>query len=95
MRTEQEEMRELLWQDYRMQEAQLRLWVEAAEETLRREERFQCVSDLLLWAKTEFRRRCRYLGQEEPPLERRAGELLRALANGAAGAQTQGDQKNG
>lgn len=80
MSEEQEKIRALAWQDYRMHKEQLWVWVAAAEETLRRGERVQCVGDLLLWAKTEFRRRCRYLGKEEPPLERRAAELLRELA---------------
>ena len=40
-----------------------------------------CAHDLLFWAKTEFTRRRRYLGAtEETVLERRAGALLRALA---------------
>ncbi|WP_297871256.1 hypothetical protein [uncultured Oscillibacter sp.] len=70
-----------LRRDYLAHEERLRVWMDLAEDALQSESVPCCAHDLLFWAKTEFTRRRRYLGAtEETVLERRAGTLLRALA---------------
>lgn len=75
----QENLNQMIWEDYRAHQERLRVWAEAAE-NLAEGENHKTVFDLLFWAKVEFHRRRTYLGLEEPELERRAALLIRTLA---------------
>ena len=81
MRLNQESLDSMAWQDYHALEDRMCAWTLAAEAELQStEEPRQIILDLLFWANGEFHRRRRYMEQEEPETERRAGEVLRALA---------------
>lgn len=80
MRLNQESLDSMAWQDYHALEDRMNAWALAAEAELQSEEEpRQIIIDLLGWAKGEFHRRRRYMDQNEPETERRAGEVLRAM----------------
>lgn len=84
----QEALESMAWEDYRALECRMCAWALAAEAEMRSEEEpRQIIIDLLTWARSEFRRRRRYMEQEEPQTERWAGAVLRALTKRAQEAQ--------
>lgn len=84
MRLNQESLDHMAWQDYHALEDRVRAWTLAAEAELQSEEvPRKIVFDLLFWTNGEFHRRRRYMEQEEPETERRAGAVLRALSEKA------------
>ncbi len=81
MRLNQDTLESMAWKDYHALEDRMRAWTLAAEAELQSGEApRKIVFDLLFWANGEFHRRRRYMEREEPETERRAGEILRALA---------------
>lgn len=84
MRLNQDTLESMAWEDYRALENRMNAWTLAAEAELQSEEEpRQIVIDLLFWANGEFRRRRRYMEQEEPETERHAREVLRTLSEKA------------
>jgi len=90
MRISQEQLNELLQEDYQAHEERLRTWIQAAEAELAEESApHEEVYGLLFWAQVEFHRRRRYLALEKPELEFRGAAMLKALADRMAAAETE------